>query len=124
MDISAWRKSLEEQYGPRYHAALVRGLEKFCAHVLGEAQQLCPVETGALKSSDAQDPPVSTVQEISITFGFNTEYAAAVHEVLESKRGNPINHPQGQAKFLETAMQANATLMIQFIEAELAREFG
>jgi hypothetical protein len=35
----------------------------------------------------------------AVVIGFNTNYAAAVHEILTNK------HPQGQAKFLEAAVK-------------------
>lgn len=54
--------------------------------------------------------------EPSVTIGFNTNYAAAVHEILTNK------HPQGQAKYLEAALRdgANRNFVGKMIAAETA----
>ena len=45
------------------------------------------------------------------TIGFNTNYAAAVHENLEA------HHDVGEAKFLENAMRTEAPKVTQFVAA-------
>ena len=95
-------------------AAAVRAVDQFAAHVLGDAQQLCPVDTGALKASATSAPAKVEGTLIEAEIGFNTDYAAAVHERLDAR------HPQGQAKFLETAMRNNAPKFGPF----MARRIG
>lgn len=65
--------------------------------VLGEAQELCPVETGTLVGSATVDEAAS--DDRTAVFGFNTDYAAIVHERED------VAHGQGQAKFLQEAIQ-------------------
>ncbi len=65
--------------------------------VLGEAQQLCPVKTGTLAGSATVDEAAS--DDRNVQFGFNTDYAAIVHERED------VAHEQGQAKFLQEAIQ-------------------
>jgi hypothetical protein len=46
---------------------------------------------------------------MTVRAGFNTNYAAAVHEVLTA------HHEVGQAKFLETAVRRNEPKMDGYI---------
>jgi hypothetical protein len=91
-----------------------RAVDQFGEHVIGDAQQLTPVKTGALKASGTTEPAVESGDSISKAIGFNTDYAAAVHERLESK------HDQGEAKFLEKAMNGNAGKFGPFVAAAVA----
>jgi len=90
----------------------------FASDVIGRAQELCPVRTGTLQSSATTTIPVVSAMKIFCTIGFNTDYAAAVHEILDR------HHPQGQAKFLENAMRELAPEFKGYIEDELKKEFG
>jgi hypothetical protein len=80
--------------------AALKAATQFGAVVIGQAENLCPVLTGFLKASGTWEPATQTADTITCVIGFNCKYAAAVHERLE------LHHPQGQAKFLEAAMQA------------------
>jgi hypothetical protein len=117
-DASAFQRGLREG-GRRFLAAAARGVDVFSEQVVGDAQQLAPVATGTPAGSGtpgrsaaevAADVPISTTDaSISKTIGFNTDYAAAVHENLEA------HHTQGQAKFLEAALQADAPKLAPFV---------
>lgn len=62
--------------------------------ILGRSTELCPIETGFLRSSGT-----IYVYEDHIRIIYECPYATYVHENLENY------HPFGQAKFLETAAQ-------------------
>jgi hypothetical protein len=113
-DISKLLKGLREAKA-RGVAAAVRGLDVFGEHVIGDSQQLCPVDTGALKASGTTLPAEANGTKLSKTIGHNVNYAAAVHERLDQ------HHDQGQAKFLETAIRNNAPKMKDFIAAEVKK---
>lgn len=64
-----------------------------------------PVDLGVLRSSGHVAPPFIGPEKVLVVLGFGgaaAPYAEIVHERLLSKNGNPINHPVGQAKYLET----------------------
>lgn len=110
-----------EEHQRKFRAAIERAVYKFSAHVLGEAQELCPVSSvpghaGTLKSSDQQDEVQTTDGLVTCQIGFTEFYAVFVHEILTNA------HPQGQAKFLETAMKANVSRFMEFVQEELAAE--
>ena len=119
MDISKFIESLEKQYKPRAHQAVKDAVYKFSLHVLADAKQLCPVATGALVASGDVEELEDANGKIGTVIGFNTNYAAAVHEITTA------HHQDGkQCKFLETALRTNAPKMNKFITDELAAEFG
>ena len=96
-----------------------RATDVFGEQVIGDAQQLTPVLTGALQGSGTTLPAeIDGSDGISKTIGFNTDYAAAVHEVLTN------HHPVGQAKFLETAMREGAPKYGPFVGQQLKAELG
>jgi len=99
---------LQAQVASAAPAALVDAGEQ----VLGDAQQLCPVRTGTLMGSATLDD--SRAARGEVTIGFNTTYAAAVHERMD------VRHGQGQAKFLATAMAND----LPRINAVLGRRIG
>ena len=110
-DISKFLGGLQKAGGQQL-AAAVRGVDRFGEHVIGDAQELAPVLTGALKASGTTDPAVVRGSHVSKEIGFNTDYAAAVHEVLTA------HHPQGQAKYLETAMRDDQSKFGAYVEKE------
>ncbi|MGB7157118.1 MAG: hypothetical protein WBD40_03565 [Tepidisphaeraceae bacterium] len=113
-DISSFLKGLGEARA-RGIAAARRSVSRFAQHVIGDAQELAPVDTGALKASGTALPAEAKGTEISAQIGFNTNYAAAVHERLD------VNHDQGEAKFLETAMRKNTPKMAEFVIDEVRK---
>lgn len=101
-------------------AAATRAIDVFAEQVVGDAQQLCPIDTGALAGSGTAGRDAKSVAgdiEIKVEdhiitkeVGFNTDYAVYVHENLEA------NHPKGgQAKFLETSIRENTPKFGPFI---------
>jgi len=118
IDVQKFIRSLKQDYQPKAREAAARAVDRFSHHVLGEAQVLCPVDTGALKASATATDPVDNNALITQEIGFNTNYAAAVHERLD------VHHPNGQAKFLETAMRANAAKFSDYVIAEINKAVG
>lgn len=90
-----------------------KALEQFAAHVIGDAQQLCPVLTGFLQASGTWEPAEVKGDSITVVIGFNAIYAAAVHENLTAR------HLVGQAKYLESAIQANAPKLPGWMESNV-----
>ena len=113
-DISKFLAGLGEAQR-RVEAAALQAVDQFGEHVIGDAQQLTPVKTGALKASGTTEPAVREGGKITKRIGFNTDYAAAVHERLD------LHHAQGQAKYLETAVRNNAAKMAPFVAERVKR---
>jgi hypothetical protein len=65
-----------------------------------KAQDLTPVDTGALRASAFTEADRQG-KNPSVIVGFEEEYAIFVHENLEA------HHDNGQAKFLEQPLQEN-----------------
>ena len=97
----------------RQIAAALRAVDQFGEHVIGDAQQLTPVDTGALQASGTTEPATIDGTLITKTIGFNTNYAAAVHENLTA------HHDHGQAKYLSTAMEENAPKLAPFVAGQM-----
>ncbi|MCC6679876.1 MAG: hypothetical protein IT445_03140 [Phycisphaeraceae bacterium] len=114
-DVSDFLRGLEGEGKRRAIAAGEAAVDKFANHVIGQAQDLAPVETGALKSSGVAEKAEFVGHDIRAVVGFNTDYAAAVHERLD------LHHDQGQAKFLETAMRTEAHKLRPFVESEMRK---
>lgn len=102
----------------RAEAAALRSMDRFGEHVIGDSQQLCPVDTGALQGSGTTLPAELKGGKIEKTIGHNTNYAAAVHERLDQ------HHEKGQAKFLETAIRNNAPKLGEFVGSEVKKALG
>jgi hypothetical protein len=84
--------------------AMATGVWAVAQNTLTRAKQKVPVDTGALRSSGTVDPatPPKAGQLVEITAGFGgpaAPYAIVVHERTD------IAHREGEAKFLETALQ-------------------
>jgi hypothetical protein len=96
-------------------AKALRRTDQFANHVLGDAQEITPVETGALQASGTAQPAVIEANgNIKAEIGFNTEYAAAVHERLDVHHEAP-----GQAKYLATALKNNQPKFAAFVGKDL-----
>jgi len=85
--------------------------------ILTLAKQYTPVDTGRLRSSGRVDE-VAIGMKLVIVLGFHTDYAVYVHENLDA------NHPVGQAKFLERAMNEKAAVVEKLLLAELKKAVG
>lgn len=99
----------------RARRAAKRALEVFGAKVIGQAQEMVPVDTGALAASGVFPDAVEEGDQITQTIGFNTNYAAAVHERLDQK------HTQGQAKFLSTAIERMKPKFEPFVAGQVKK---
>lgn len=99
-------------------AAAEKAVAQFAEHVVGGAQELAPVDTGALKASATASDTQLDGDRISAELGFNTEYAAAVHERLD------VHHPQGEAKYLENSLRKNGPKFGPFIAAQVKGAIG
>lgn len=117
IDISKLIQGAQEAHDKGIEAAL-RGMDLFGEHVIGDSQQLTPVDTGALAASGTTRPAKVEGDTIEKTIGHNTSYAAAVHEVTTNR------HKQGQAKFLETAMNKNAPKLENFVGRQVQKALG
>src|SRR4051794_9242208 len=95
--------------GGKAQGAAARAGGKFGLIVNGDAQELAPVDTGALKASATDEPAAISGGKITKVIGFNVNYAAAVHERLD------VKHAQGEAKYLYTAMKVNQPKMGPYI---------
>jgi hypothetical protein len=113
-DISKMLRGLG-QARERARAAGLRAMDIAGEKVLGDAQQLCPVDTGFLQSSATSEPAVERGNKITKQVGFNADYAAAVHENLTA------HHEVGQAKFLETAIKQNARKLREYVASEMRK---
>lgn len=108
-------------------AAAARGLEKAALHVLGQAQEICPVggppttprdpAPGTLKASGTTQGPEITASSIEMIVGFNTVYAAVQHERLDFD-----HNPPGQAKYLEQPLRQSGPIVEAAIAEALAAQ--
>lgn len=115
-DISSMLRGMGE-FRRRAEAAALRGLDLAGEHVLTAAKVLCPKETGTLAASGTTLPATSEDGRLEKVIGFNTQYAAAVHERLNARHAAPT-----QAKFLESAMRSRAQRVAEFVAREIRRE--
>lgn len=74
-----------------------------------KAQDLTPVDTGALRSSAFTETDRQG-KNPSVIVGYTEEYAIFVHENLEA------HHPVGQAKFLEQPLRENTDKYVEYIK--------
>jgi hypothetical protein len=113
VDISKFLDGLKKA-GEKKRAAAIKALDIAGEQIIGDAQQLTPVKTGALQASGTTEPAKDDGSSIMKTIGFNTNYAAAVHERLDQK------HSIGQAKFLSTAMTQDAAKVLKYVADQVA----
>jgi len=98
-DVSRFLKSVQGVTERRLKAAR-EGVDQFGEAVLTRAKELCPVDTGALRRSGTARPAEVHGTVVTKSLGFDTNYAAAVHERLDLR-----HKPPTQAKFLKFAMK-------------------
>ncbi len=108
--FSARLRVLERHTGRAKGRALVDVAEQ----VIGGAQQRCPVLTGALQASGTVEESDAAGGEVRV--GFNTDYAAAVHERTEAA------HPQGEARFLTNEIREALPRINRELGERIARE--
>jgi hypothetical protein len=108
MDASNFKKGLKG-LGSVVEKAALRAVDIAGLAMLGDAHQLCPVDTGFLQSTATDVPAAVVGQSIKKVIGFNADYAAAVHENLTA------HHKEGQAKYLEEAMRRGMPKVEDFV---------
>lgn len=95
------------------HQAAYRGVTEAAEFVLGEANKIVPIETGALMRSGHVDADRDTLEA---DISYDTPYAAVQHENLE------YNHDPGrQAKYLEQPLYAEAATVRRIVAARIER---
>jgi len=81
---------------------------------------LVPEDTGKLRGSRFQHP-IKTAGDPAVLLGYNAGYAAAVHEMMQSSSGVPINwsRPGSGPKFLEASLKRNTQKVLQIVQSTL-----
>jgi hypothetical protein len=106
-------------------AAARKAVDDFGEVVLGNAQEICPIESGALQASaTATRATIDSAGNADKRIGFNTRYAAARHERPPTTDAPPRQNPRGQWKFLETAVREAAPKMGPFVAARVKAAGG
>jgi len=106
MDFSEFNKGFEK-YLKKHKAESAEALEKVAAFVLADAvneQPTVPKKTGTLRRSQAVGKAQIGRKGISIIFGFNTEYAARLHEAPSSWNWS---EPGSGPKYLQSKLEKN-----------------
>jgi HK97 gp10 family phage protein len=83
---------LRSQSGPT-----VRDLIRRARQVENRAKQLCPVDTGRLRSSITQTPPIVSGSYVTIQVGTNVEYGAYLEYGTRFMSARPFLLPALQA---------------------------
>jgi len=97
------------------------GLVRAAKHVLNDADHgtspLVPEDKGFLRASGFQDAKVNKIGDPYVDLGYNKNYAAAVHEMMDSVSGKDINwtRPGSGPKFLEASLKRNAQIIVKII---------
>ena len=120
INIKNFIRSLHQDALPRLQSVLISAINDFAKLVIDASQPLVPVKTGDLKASWFIEP-AGPAKGLCATVGYgggDVDYAVWVHELLAN------HHSQGQAKFLETALQASAPEFRPFIAQRLQTEMG
>ena len=98
------------------------GLVMAASEVLVDADKtppLVPVDFGPLRESTHVDPPYKTPEgDPYVVFGYSANYAAAVHEMMQSPSGKPINwsRPGSGPKFFEASLKRNKKKILRIIK--------
>jgi hypothetical protein len=106
-------------------ASAAKATNAFGEQLIGNAQELAPVESGALQASgNAKETAIVASGKIEKTVGFNTAYAAARHERPPEEDTGVRQNPRGQWKFLETAMREMVPKFGPFIAKQVESDLG
>lgn len=106
MDFSEFDKGFEK-YLKKHPIESAKALEAVAAFVLADAvkeQPTVPKKTGTLRRSQAIANARIEKKGISIVFGFNTEYAARLHEAPSSWNWS---EPGSGPKYLQSKLERN-----------------
>lgn len=97
----------------------LRGMNQWSDETMTLAKERTPVDTGTLRASGYVTTPQDNGSSIEQELGFGgaaADYALVQHERLD------FNHPTGQAKFLESAVNDRERELISSIEREIKGE--
>jgi hypothetical protein len=114
--LNAWLKSMEEDFrSASWEAAeaLRISLER---RVLIPSRKICPIDTGALRSSGWADASVVSGGWIRGSVGYDTDYALKVHEDPDMRHAPPTRW-----KFLEEPFVMNAPLVAMDVLAAVEK---
>ena len=128
-----WRLEGIENVTANINAALMEiqsrsaaGLILAAKMVLDDADSgtspLVPEDIGNLRSSRFQNAHKKpTNGDPYVTLGYHANYAAAVHEMMESPSGKPINwsRPGSGPKFLEYSLKRNEKKILEIVKATI-----
>jgi len=118
MDFSEFNKGFEK-YLKKHKTESAAALEKVAAFVLADAvneQPTVPKKTGTLRRSQAIGKAQIGRKGISIAFGFNTEYAARLHEAPSSWNWS---EPGSGPKYLQSKLEKNMKKYMKKIADEI-----
>lgn len=107
-----------ELMAARSSYVIPEALEEFADNIFEVSQDLVPVDTGELKSTGKREKAETNGIEVSVEIAYTAEHALHVHEDLE------VQHPRGQAKYLEEPMNENASSMAEFVAGRVAMKVG
>lgn len=91
-------RSALKQAGDRARQAGARAVREEAEDLLSDSKPLVPVDTGTLRNTGTVEGPTWKGSVVTAIVGYGSaavDYAVIVHERLD------LNHPVGQAKFLE-----------------------
>ena len=102
-----------------------RALNFEAEETITDAVELTPVDTGRLYRS-AKVRPYASASDLVATLTYGTKYAIYVHEIPpppdKSPKGRSAEHPRGQWKFLETAVDRRASKFSANIAADIRKQ--
>lgn len=91
-----------------------KGCEEAADEVIETAEQLVPVDTGALQASSFREPFAAQGTSVEVGLGFDEEYAAAVHE----------DPDQADRKYLERAFEIHSADIPKVIAKAMLEEWS
>jgi len=118
MDFSEFNKGFEK-YLKKHKVESAAALEKVAAFVLADAvneQPTVPKKTGTLRRSQAVSKAQIERKGISIVFGFNTEYAARLHEAPSNWNWS---EPGSGPKYLQSKLEKNMKKYMKQVAEEI-----
>jgi len=118
MDFSEFDKGFE-RYLKKHKTESAAALEKVAAFVLADAvqeQPTVPKKMGILRDSQAIDKAKIGRKGISIIFGFNTEYAARLHEAPSNWNWS---EPGSGPKYLQSKLEKNMKKYMKKVAEEI-----
>jgi len=128
--MKTWRIDGIENVTENINAALMgikrrsaAGLILAAKLVLNDADSgtspLVPEDLGFLRQSGFQTAHTKPNGDPYVVLGYNKNYAAAVHEMMQSPSGKPINwsRPGSGPKFLQASLRRNTQKILEIVRA-------